>query len=113
MQKTPLAEEIPDPASQVSHWLGRLVKHLSPATPLMLVLAIGSAGGIFAVLDAFLWRPLPYPHPHRLVMIRERLPKTGLRGSDVSYQAYHEISRKIPAIRKAPPCQYDVRHLPA
>lgn len=101
MQKTPLAEEIPDPASQVSHWLGRLVKHLSPATPLMLVLAIGSAGGIFAVLDAFLWRPLPYPHPHRLVMIRERLPKTGLRGSDVSYQAYHEISRKIPAIRKA------------
>jgi predicted permease len=101
MQKTPLAEEVPDPTSRVSHWLGRLVKHLSPATPLMLVLAIGSAGGAFAVLDAFLWRPLPYQHPHRLVVIRERLLKTGLRGSLVSYQAYHEISRKIPAIRKA------------
>jgi predicted permease len=98
MQKTS-SVHIPDP-SPVDR-PGGLFRRLSPATILMLALALGSAGAAFSVLDGFLWRPLPYPHPRRLAMIRERLLKTGLLGSDVSYQAYHGIAANLPAIRAA------------
>jgi predicted permease len=97
MQETPSTQEAPVPLS--GHRPGRFLRRLSPATILMLALALGSAGAVFTVLDGFLWRPLPYPHPQRLVMIRERLLKTGLLGSEVSYQAYHEIVSHIPGIR--------------
>lgn len=80
---------------------GRVVKRLSPAIIVMLALGLGCAGAVFAVLDGFLWRPLPYAHPHELVVIRERLLKTGLRGADVSYHAYHELVHKLPLIRAA------------
>ena len=39
---------------------------------LTLALGIGANGAIFALVDATLLRPLPFPHPDRLVMLWER-----------------------------------------
>jgi predicted permease len=40
----------------------------------ILTLALGSAATItvFSVVDAEIWRPLPYPDPHRLIAVRSR-----------------------------------------
>jgi putative ABC transport system permease protein len=42
---------------------------------LTLTLGIGATTAMFSVLDGVLLRPLPFGHPERLVMIKERLPK--------------------------------------
>ncbi len=39
-----------------------------------LALGIGSNTAIFSVADAFIFKPLPYPAPDRLVMLHERAP---------------------------------------
>ena len=53
----------------------RQLRH-SPAFALVaaltLALGIGANGAIFALVDATLLRPLPFPHPDRLVMLWER-----------------------------------------
>jgi putative ABC transport system permease protein len=53
----------------------------SPATTLValltLALGIGANSAIFSVVDGLLLRPLPYPDPEELVLIRESAPKLG------------------------------------
>ncbi|HEV8499290.1 MAG TPA: permease prefix domain 1-containing protein, partial [Gemmatimonadaceae bacterium] len=50
---------------------------LSIAAILCFALGIGANTSIFSVVDAVLFRPLPFPDADRLVMIGESLPKFG------------------------------------
>ena len=55
-----------------------------------LAFGIGSATAIFSVVDAVLLRPAPYPHPERLVEIRE-LDEHG-RGMPVCEPNYNDLA---------------------
>ena len=47
---------------------------------LTLALGIGACTAIFGVLDALLWKPLPYPAAERLVHLHETLPDGSFNG---------------------------------
>jgi predicted permease len=44
---------------------------------LMLAFGIGATSAIFSVVDGILLRPLPFPHPDRLVTLGDRIGETG------------------------------------
>src|ERR1700676_4802638 len=44
------------------------------ATILILGLGIGATTTLFSLIDAVLWKPLPYPDPDRLVSVMEANP---------------------------------------
>jgi len=69
------------------------------AAVLTLALGIGANGAIFALVDATLLRPLPFPDPERLVMVWER-SKTSLRGivSPLNLIDWNERSRTFEVI---------------
>jgi hypothetical protein len=51
---------------------------LSAAIVLLTALTIGAATGVFSVVNAVLFRPLPYRDPARLVMVWEARPSVGI-----------------------------------
>ena len=64
---------------------------------LTLALCLGANLTIFAVIDAILLRPLPFPHAGRLVTIFNTYPKAGVERDGSSITNYYERRGRIPA----------------
>ncbi len=63
---------------------------------LTLALCIGANILIFAVVDAVLLRPLPFPEPDRLVIVTKDYPGAGLTRMDCSLPNYYDWRKGIP-----------------
>jgi putative ABC transport system permease protein len=59
------------------------------AAALTLAVGVGGASGIFALVDAVLLRPLPYPEAERLVVVNHTVPGLGLSEAGQSATTYH------------------------
>ena len=65
---------------------------------LTLALSIGAATAVFALLDAVLLRPLPYPDADRLVLVRQHNPENEWNTSVVDFQAIAEQNTSFEAV---------------
>lgn len=63
-----------------------------------LAVCIGANLTIFAVVDAILLRPLPFPEPNRLVTAYNTYPKAGVDRDGSSLTNYYERRGQIPAL---------------
>jgi predicted permease len=61
---------------------------------LTLALGIGASSAIFSVLEAVLIRPLPYPHPDRLVLVWSALREAGQSRVPASGPEFMEVRRR-------------------
>jgi hypothetical protein len=85
----------------VRHALRLLVRDraFSAAAVLTLALGIGANVAVFAVLEAVMLRPLPYPNGHELLILNHRDDRTGITkafiaiGDFVDLTARHRCSR--------------------
>jgi len=81
-------------------YAGRLLRK-SPAFTatalLTIALCLGANLTIFAVIDAILLRPLPFPDAARLVTIFNTYPKAGVERDGASITNYYERRGRIPA----------------
>ncbi|MGH8280189.1 MAG: ABC transporter permease, partial [Gammaproteobacteria bacterium] len=64
----------------------------------MLGLAIAANAAVFAIVYGFLLKPLPYPQPQQLDVVRERLPKIGLNTPMVSVKTYLALKQDLHGI---------------
>lgn len=62
-----------------------------------LAVCLGANLTIFAVIDAILLRPLPFPEPGRLVTVFNSYPKAGVDRDGSSITNYYERRGRIPA----------------
>jgi putative ABC transport system permease protein len=60
---------------------------------LTIALGIGATTAIFSVVEATLWRPLPYPHPEQLVSIQDDLPGVDARDVGLSEPEFQDLQR--------------------
>ena len=71
------------------------------ATILILALGIGATTTLFSLLDAVLWKPLPYPHPDRLVTVYEANPAKNQNTSLIApgrLEDWNRLSQSFEAI---------------
>ncbi len=82
------------------------VRGFTIATTLVLSLGIGATTAVFSIVNGVLLRPLPYPHPDRLVALRHTLEVSGVKEagqSDASVLLYQEHSRAFDGIAATRP----------
>lgn len=60
----------------------------SAAVIVNLTLGIGAATALFAVLDAIVLQPLPYPQPDRLVVIEHEMPGIPIQGEPTRFGGF-------------------------
>ena len=65
---------------------------------LTLALAIGAAAAVFALIDAVLLRPLPYPDADRLILIRQHNAQTEWNTSVADFQAIASQNNSFEAV---------------
>jgi predicted permease len=68
------------------------------ATIATLAVCLGANLALFAVVDGVLLRPLPYPEPERLVVLRHSYPRTSVDQDAASLTSYYERRGKLAAI---------------
>ena len=89
-------------AHDVRYAVRLLVKSpgFTTAAIVTLALGIGANAAIFSLVDAVMFRPLPYPDPHRLVSIWEVMQPTGTRSvvAPANYLDYETRARSFSAL---------------
>src|ERR1035438_9500237 len=85
--------------SDFKHTLRQLAKSpgFTLTAVLTLALCIGANVVIFAVVDAILLRPLPFPEADRLVIVTKDYPGTGLTRIDCSLPNYYDWRKGVSA----------------
>jgi predicted permease len=89
-----------DELGREMRYAGRLLRKTPGFTAtalLTLALCLGANLTIFAVIDAILLRPLPFPGSGRLVTIFNTYPKAGVERDGSSITNYYERRGRIPA----------------
>jgi predicted permease len=76
-------------------------KGFSAAALLTFALCLGANVALFAVVNAVLIRPLPYPHPEQLVAVFNQYPKAGVDRAGASVPHYLERRAGIAAFAEA------------
>lgn len=71
---------------------------VTAAIVLTVALCLGANLAMFAVLDAILLRPLPFPEPERLVAIQDLDPLTGVGMDEVPLARYYAARGQLPAL---------------
>jgi hypothetical protein len=98
------------------HALRIALRHLlkSPgfttAAVLMLALGIGATTAIFSIVEGVLLRPLPFPHPERLVVLSDILQggngESGVTAPDI--RAYRRDTNSFEALGGYQPAGYEL-----
>src|SRR6185295_238770 len=70
------------------------------AALLTLALGVGSNAAVFAVVEAVLLRPLPYPDADRLVIVKHRDTRTGLTKEFIAIGDFVDLTARQSAFER-------------
>src|SRR5262245_54420474 len=78
--------------SDLTYALRSLIKRrgFTAIAVLTIAFGIGANTAIFSVVNAVLWRPLPYPHPERLMRVWVYNPRQGFDKDIASYPTFSD-----------------------